>query len=212
MTTAPHSFSRAVHRLQDAAGIERDAVPAPFRHAETMEIQAPLEDVWTYAGDSLRATEWSVYFDHISLLPGSPVPDGQVGALRRCYRRADESGVTWDEEVVALAPMAYREIRTYALRGFRPLMQDVVGWTQYRVAQNYEALGAERSRLTFSTDLLRPGLPPARWLFGAFADEVVRTFRLNLENIAAAIEADQRGEAYVRPHPYEPSHSWDPRT
>jgi len=186
--------------------------PVPLRHAYGVEIDAPLEAVWAYAGDSGNATEWSVYFDHISPLPESPVPDGQIGALRRCYRRADETGVTWDEEVVALAPMSYREIRTYALHGFRPLMQDVVGWTQYRVAQHYEALDAEWSRLTFSTDVLRPGLPPARWLFGAFADEVIRIFRLNLENIAAAIEAEQRGEVYVRLHPYEPVHSWDPRS
>ncbi|MEO0560297.1 MAG: SRPBCC family protein, partial [Bacteroidota bacterium] len=183
----------------------------PLRHAYGVEIGAPIEAVWGYAGDSHKANEWSVYFDHISLLPESPVPDGQVGALRRCYRRADETGVTWDEEVVALEPHRAREIRTYALQGFRPLMQDVVGWTQYRVAQHYEALGAEQTRLTFSTDVLRPALPPARWLFGAFADEVVRIFRLNLENIAAAIEAEQRGEVYVRPHPYEPTHSWDPR-
>ena len=189
-----------------------EAPPVPLRHAHGVEIDAPMDAVWAYVGDSGRASEWSVYFDHISPLPQSPVPDGQVGALRRCYRRADEAGVTWDEEVMALDHHRARGIRTYALRGFRPLVQDAVGWTQYQVAQHYEELGGERTRLTFSTDLLRPGLPPARWLFGAFADEVIRIFRLNLENIAAAIEAEQRGEAYVRPHPYEPVHSWDPRS
>lgn len=186
-----------------------DAPAAPLRHAHGVEIDAPLGAVWAYAGDSRRATEWSVYFDHIRPLPESPVPDGHVGALRRCFRRADETGVTWDEEVVARLPERYREIRTYALRGFRPLVQAVVAGTQYRVAQHYEALGPERTRLTFSTALRRPDVAPARWAFGAVAGEVVRVFRINLENIGAAVEAAHRGEPYARPHPYEPDHRWD---
>ena len=184
-------------------------VPEPFQYAHAVEIAAPLEAVWAYAGDSGRAGEWSVYFDHISPLPESPVPDGRVGALRRCYRRADETGVTWDEEVVALVSGAYREIRTYALRGFRPALQVGAAFTEYRVGQHYEALGPDRTRLTFSTDLRRPDLGPARWLFGRTAPEVVRIFRLNLENIAAAVEAAHRGEPYVRPHPYEPTNPND---
>ncbi|MEM7787271.1 MAG: SRPBCC family protein [Bacteroidota bacterium] len=177
---------------------------APFRYAHAVEIAAPLDAVWAYVGDSGRAGEWSVYFDHISLLPESPVADGQVGALRRCYRRADETGVTWDEEVMALVPTLYREIRTYDLRGFRLGLQASASFSEYRVGQHYEALGPERTRLTFSTDLRRPDLGLARWVFGRTAPEVVRIFRLNLENIRAAVEAAHRGEPYDRPHAYEP--------
>ena len=184
-------------------------VPAPLRHAESIEIEAPLEDVWTYAGDSRRATEWSVYFDHITPLPESPVPDGQVGSLRRCYRRADETGIVWDEEVVAVVPGRYREIRTYALRHFRSLMQPVAAISAYRVAQHYDQLGPERTRLTFSTALARPNLVLARWAFRLFARDVVRVFRLNLENIKAAVEAAHRGTAYRRRHSYESVHPWD---
>ena len=183
--------------------------PRPFQYAHAVEIAAPLDDVWAYVGDSGRAGEWSVYFDHIAPLPESPVPDGRVGALRRCYRRADETGVTWDEEVVALDPMRYREIRTYDLRGFRPVLQAGATFTEYCVGQHYEALGPERTRLTFSTDLRRPDLGLARWAFGRTAPEVVRIFRLNLENIQAAVEAAHRGEPYDRPHPYEPTNPND---
>lgn len=184
-------------------------LPAPLPHAESVVIEAPPAAVWAYVGDSLRAGEWSVYFDHIAPLPESPVPDGQPGALRRCYRRADETGIVWDEEVVTVVPGRYREIRTYALRHFRPLMQPVASLTEYRVAQHYEALGPERTRLTFSTALARPDLAVARWAFRGFARDVTRVFRLNLENIKAAVEAAHRGAAYRRPHPYEPSHPWD---
>ena len=186
-----------------------ETVPPVLRHARAVEIDAPVEAVWAYAGDSRRATEWSVYFDHIAPLPESPVPDGQVGALRRCYRRADETGVTWDEEVVAVVPQRYREIRTYALRGFRPAVQWAVGATQYRVAQHYEAVGEDRTRLTFSTELLRPAVPFAGAAFGLVAGDVERIFQVNLENIRAAVEAAHRGEPVDRPHPYEPDHRWD---
>jgi len=174
-----------------------------------MEIQAPLEDVWTYAGDSLRATEWSVYFDHISPLPESPVSDGQIGALRRCFRRAVETGPMWDEEVVALVPMRYREIRTYQLQNFRWPVQIAATRTEYRVGQHYESLGPEHSRLTFSTDLIRPRGPLAQAAFSLFSRDVKRIFHLNLDNIRAAIEAKHQGEPYQRPHAYDPSHPLD---
>jgi len=184
--------------------------PTPFHYAHAVEIAAPVEAVWAYVGDSGRADEWSVYFDHISPLPESPVPDGRVGALRRCFRRADETGVWWDEEVVALRPQTHREIRTYALRGFRWPLQVLAGRVTYRVGQDYEALGPERTRLTFSTELRSPDVAPARWLFGRLlAGEVVRIFRLNLENIRAAVEAAHRAVPYDRPHPYEPANDWD---
>ena len=115
----------------------------------------------------------------------------------------------WDEEVVALVPRRYREIRTFALRGFRALMQPVAGITEYHVGQHYEPLGPSRTRLTFSTDLHRPNGRLAEWAFGFFARDVRRVFRVNLENIRAAVEAEHRDEPYHRPHPYETTHPWD---
>ena len=175
----------------------------------TVAIEAPVEAVWAYVGDSRRAAEWSVYFDHIAPLDESPAPDGAVGSLRRCYRRADRRGARWDEEVVAREPLRYRQIRTYALRGFRPVAQGLSTGAEFRVEQHYEADGPDRTRLTFATALSRPALPAAAWVFGRFASEVVRVFALNLENIKAAVEAQERGVPYRRPHAYEPAHVWD---
>ena len=117
--------------------------------------------------------------------------------------------MTWDEEVVVLDPQRYREIRTYDLRGFRPMLQAGAAFTEYQVGQHYDVLGPERTRLTFSTALRRPDLAAARWLFGRTAPEVVRIFRLNLENIRAAVEAEHRDAVYDRPHPYERSNTND---
>lgn len=182
------------------------AVPT-YRHAVT--IHAPVEAVWAYVGDSRHAAAWSVYFDHIAPLAGSPVPDGAVGALRRCFRRADETGPYWDEEVTALDPLRYREIRTYGLRRFRRSIQALSAGVEFRVEQHYAPAGPDATRLAFATALRRPRLRPAAWAFARFAPEVVRVFRLNLENIRAAVEARHAGTPYRRLHPYEPVHPWD---
>jgi hypothetical protein len=186
-----------------------EPVPPILTHRAHVDIDAAAPAVWAFVSDSARASLWSVYFHHIAPLPESPVPDGRVGSLRRCYRRADASGVVWDEEVVAIVPERYREIRSFRLRGFRAAMQPAARLTEYRVAQHVEPLGPARTRLTFSTSLLRPDLRLARWTFGFFARDVVRVFRLNLENIRAAVEAEAQGVAYQRLHPYELTHPWD---
>jgi hypothetical protein len=175
----------------------------------SVTIEAPVEAVWAYVGDSGRAGEWSVYFHHIAPLAASPAPDGAVGALRRCFRRADETGARWDEEVVALDPLRFRAIRTFALRGFRRRVQWLAPGAAFRVEQHYEPLGPEQTRLTFATVLRRPAVPPLTWVFARFAPEVLSVFRVNLANIKAAVEARRRGDPYRRPHPYEPTHPWD---
>ena len=42
-------------------------------YERAVTIRAPLGAVWAYVGESARAAEWSVYFDHIAPLPTSPV-------------------------------------------------------------------------------------------------------------------------------------------
>ena len=182
-------------------------------------IRAPMQAVWDYAGDSARATDWSVYFHHISPkasdAQGRPLPpDGTVGSVRVCYRRGDETGVRWDERVMALEPEGrarHRCIRTYDLRGLGGVAGALAPFTAYRVEQHYRQTAPQRTTLAFRTQLVRPdwwGL--ARLLFRRFfLPEVKRIFALNLENIKAAVEAEQAGRAYERPHPYEERHAWE---
>ncbi len=166
-------------------------------------IEAPIEAVWEYVGDSRNAAEWSVYFDHITPLPGGP--DGGVGALRRCYRHADETGNRWDEVVVELQPQTYRQIRTYGLHGFPPEF----GQPEFRVHQRFTKLGPNRTRLEFASELIKPRDPISLARFVTKVGEGNRVIGLNLENIKAAVEARHRGQPYQRPHPWEPQHPWD---
>lgn len=177
------------------------------RHA--VDIDAPIEDVWEYGSDSTRAKEWSVFFDHITpdTAQGRPA-DGSIGAFRRCFRDAEEHGPTWDETTEAVDPLRRRRIRTFNLVGF-PL--GAIGRAQeYDVFQDYERLGVDRTRLTFSSRLRRrPGIgnllawPLVKSTYVVFAQPAGQEiFVVNLENIKAAVEAGHAGRAYVRPHPY----------
>jgi hypothetical protein len=167
--------------------------------AESVVIETPVEDAWAYIGDSRNAWQWSVFFSHITPLPGTP-PDGTVGAVRRCFRRPDETGITWDEELIGAVPFQRREIRVFSLRGFRaPRATE----TELRTTQSYERLGARRTRVTFSGRLHHPDDPLQRATFWLSHWEAARIFRVNLENIKAALE--QR----ARPHPWEAKSPFD---
>jgi hypothetical protein len=155
----------------------------PWRPIEaSVVIAAPVERVWRYVGDSANAREWSVYFDHITSLPGPA--DGQVGALRRCFRRADESGKRWDERVTEVVALRRRAIHVFALTGFRPRSANA---HEYDVWQVYEPLEGGGTRLTFgSAPSSTSRSARVQWL--ASRGRAKRTFARNLENIRAALE------------------------
>lgn len=168
--------------------------------AESVVIEAPVEDAWAYIGDSRNARQWSVFFSHITPLPGTP-PDGTVGAVRRCFRRPDETGITWDEELIEAVPFQRREIRVFGLRGFRaPRAAE----TELRTTQSYERLGPRRTRVTFSGRLDHPDDALQRMAFWLSHWEAARVFSVNLENIKAAVERR------ARPHPWEAKSPFDP--
>lgn len=169
--------------------------------SHTVTINKNIKDVWTYASDSTKANEWSVYFSHISPLPG--VNDGKVGSLRRCFRRSNETGPRWDEEVVELKPKKYRQIRTFNLKNFNA---DILKLAQFKVHQRYEFVDENTTKLTFASSLMGPWRLDLILALLPSMKESKRIFKLNLENIKAAIE---QGDDYKRPHPYEPKNQFD---
>lgn len=157
--------------------------------SESVIINAPLEETWKYASNSLEAVNWSVYFDHITPLPG-PVPDGGIGSLRRCYRNKDETGYAWDEVIINTEPQRLRQIVTYNFINFP------FAWIHRKeyvfVRQLYESLGPEKSRLTFQTSSHKDNNLLFRFLFWISRKETGEIFLKNLENIKAAIEGNPR--------------------
>lgn len=69
--------------------------------------------VFNYLGNSDNAKDWSVFVDHISTINSEEVADGKIGSKRKCYTLADETGFTWEEEVLELKENAYRKISCY---------------------------------------------------------------------------------------------------
>ncbi len=186
--------------------------------SHAVAIDAPVEVVWEYGSDSTRAKDWSVFFHHITPVEGKDKPaDGTVGAYRICYRNEDERGMRWDETTEAIRKHQHREIRTFNLQGF-PF--GPIGTAQeYEVHQDYDALSSDRTRLRFRSKLVRrEGIanllawPVVKGVYVILARPAgQQVFVWNLENIKAAIEAQQQGEPYDRPHPYDPSLPWEER-
>jgi hypothetical protein len=171
---------------------------------ESVVINAPLEAVWAYVGNSDNAKEWSVYFSHIKPIAG---PDGQVGGIRRCFRRSDETKNRWDEKTLELKPMTYRKIHTYGLQGFP---DESFNSAEFHVHQRFDESADKKTvTLSFGSELLKPSDPLSLVKFLWHSGEVSRVISLNLKNIKEAIESRHQNRPYVRPHPYELVHAWD---
>jgi len=169
--------------------------------SESIVIEAPVESVWSYVSVSENAAEWSVYFHHISPLPG-PVADGEVGSIRRCFRSASErDDIWWDELVLEVQPQRYRRILSYNAHGLHPAFLNT---GEFYVHQTYQELDSARTRLTFSAEQLRPAGLLNRARFHSAGREGRKMFRLNLENIRTAVEARHQQRPVEGLHPYLP--------
>lgn len=178
------------------------------RHVMTtysIEIDAPVEEVWNFLSDNRNAKGWSVIFDHIAPMASSPVPEGQIGALRRCYRNDDQQGFFWDEKTLTTEPYRYRSLRTFNISN---TSWDFFENFQFTAHQTYEDLGNNKTRLTFSGDLddYKKYSISERFVFWVTQFEGERIFRLNLENIKAMLE---QKTSYIRPNPWEENSPFD---
>jgi hypothetical protein len=169
--------------------------------SESIVIEAPVDAVWSYVSASENAAEWSVYFHHISPLPGG-VRDGEVGSIRRCFRSAAEmEDIWWDELVLEVRPQRYRRILSFNAHGLNP---PILNTGEFYVHQKYEYLDSARTRLTFSAEQIRPSDPLLKARFYSARRAGKTMFRLNLENIRSAVEARHQQRPFVRLHPYLP--------
>ncbi len=169
---------------------------------ESITIAAPVEEVWNYLGDSGNARQWSVFFHHISPLDSL---DGKLGSKRRCFRMPDQTGLRWDETVIAVEPYRERRIHVHNLVGFALPRADR---SEFETRQLYQSTEAGTTTLIFTARLREPQDLLTRFLFLLTQHETRRIFRLNLANIKAAVE---QGEAYERVHAWESKNRVDGR-
>lgn len=117
-----------------------------YRSLQTsVEIACPVDSVFAYLGNSSNAANWSAYVDHITPLNNETHPDGTKGSERRCYKDANEEGMTWDERVETVIENENRTLSIYNMQDF-----SIYAKGSLITEQRYESLGANRTRLTFT--------------------------------------------------------------
>ena len=83
-----------------------------------IEINCPPSKAFEYLGNSEHASQWSAFVDHISPLNEDVIPDGSLGSIRRCFRKSNEDGMIWDEEIITYHSDSLRTLSIYNLQGF----------------------------------------------------------------------------------------------
>ncbi len=148
----------------------------------SIEIDAPVDSVYAYLGNSANAAQWSVWVDHITPLNADVVPDGKAGSLRRCFQNADEQGLRWDEEILIAEHGHRRRLSIFGLVDF-PMEA-----TGLATEQRYLSLPGNRTALTFTVFYLNPPTPwdYTKTLLGAWLIRDI--FQDNMLNIKKKIE------------------------
>ena len=149
----------------------------------TVEINAPVESVFAYLGNSSNASRWSSFVNHITPLNKDSFPDGQIGSRRRCFCNADESGKQWDESVIEIIPEEKRQLAIYGFKEF------LISADNLATEQIYESMGKNQTRLTF-TLFFKDGRPSVYDSFKMYTAgfEIQSIFRKNLQNIKRILE------------------------
>lgn len=150
-------------------------------------IDAPVDSVYGYLGNSGNAHYWSVFVDHITTLNADTVRDGTVGSRRRCFQYADETGAVWDELTTEVIANKKRQLTIYNMKGF------FVQADGLATEQLYEPLeGGMKCRLTLTLFYLEhhPGMiDQIKTYYAAY--KVKSIFAGNLEKIKQNAEARQ---------------------
>lgn len=165
----------------------RDGYPYPLL-IESVDVAAACERVHAYLGDSSNARDWSVFVDHITPLNEDAVPDGAQGSIRRSFRNADETGMSWDERLELVEPLR-RRLTVYDVSGLPlPALEG-----ELLTEQIYEPLAPDACRLGFTLFLRdEPSLRDAV-LMRLVAWPTAAIFQSNIDNVARLVEASQPG-------------------
>jgi hypothetical protein len=163
-------------------------------------IHAPIEEVWKYTGNSSKAQDWSIFFSHITPQPG--IPDGQVGALRTCFRWEDETGIKWDERLEASIPLKFRKIRTFNIQNSPiPYMNEF----EFDVFHYLRKIDDKTTELVFASRLAKHRITvKTAWMNLIAGQKAAEIVQKNVENIKHLIEngGDYNQNVSHKLHPY----------
>ncbi len=145
---------------------------------QKVDINAPVEQVYNYLGNSDHAKDWSSFVHHISLLNQSDHQDGTVGSIRRCFKNKNERGITWDEKTLINIFNKKRRLNIFNINGL------LVTSDHLLTEQIYHSIGSDRCQLSFTLFL---ETEKSTWLdevkMYAASYFIAPIFKTNLENI-----------------------------
>jgi len=148
-------------------------------------INQPVEKVFSYLGNSGNASKWSSYVSHIKTINPNEVKDGTTGSIRRCFKKANEQGIVWDEEITQVKTNQLRELSIFNLNGFPIKSNDLFTQQQYHPVSKQQTilvfgLYKPKTKLTGFTDWLK---------LKSTGYYVAFIFNKNLNNIKKEIES-----------------------
>ena len=154
----------------------------------TIEIDAPVETVFQFLGNSANASQWSVFVNHITALNESEFADGVVGSRRRCFCNADEKGRQWDELITENMSNTKRQLEIYNLQEF-PMTANHLATEQL-----YKKISNNKSSITFTVFFTnaKPSFAETIKMYIA-AYRIKSIFKKNMFNIKQVIEKKKYG-------------------
>ena len=154
-----------------------------FKLSVSIEVNVPVDQAYTYLGNSENAKTWSVYVSSIETLNTADFEDGQQGSVRRCYVKGSENKQFWDEQILINQENRLRQLSIFNLNNFPLTAENLI--TEQRYFSNEDGFCVLEFSLFFREN--------ARFLDRIkmhFASRIVRSiFEQNLQNIKKALEA-----------------------
>jgi len=88
-----------------------------------IEINASVNAVYSYLGNSDNAQTWSVYVSSIETLNAELYRDGEQGNIRRCFVKGSQDAQFWDEEILQNDKDQLRQLSIFNFNNF-PMSAD----------------------------------------------------------------------------------------
>jgi len=149
----------------------------------TVEIDASVDSVYSFLGNSKNASKWSVFVDHITPINADSFADGKQGSRRRCFCKADETGTQWDELISIDEPGLRRQLTIYNLKGF-PMTADNLATEQIYEGINYT--GCKLTFIVFFKDVKPSWIDQFKLHLAAY--KITPIFKGNMNNIKSILE------------------------
>lgn len=149
----------------------------------SIEINAPVDSVFSYLGKSERAADWSVYVNHITPLNLNQHKDGEVGCKRRCFTKKNKSGERWDEVILHVQKNKLRRLSVFNQQNFSMVASHLL------TEQRYEKITSQKTKLTLLLFFNQEKMTFSDEFKMYFAAYVVKdVFERNLKNIKKQLE------------------------